>query len=105
MALDLAGQAALAQDRGVFYSRVWAACQILAGYILGEDGTVASHVPRVRWAVSAIANRDFAAQSLLPVVCNDPVVTGSSAGDGSDITDAQLQPAVENAVMKFLTNV
>ncbi len=42
------------------------------------------------------------AADLAPQLCGDPAITGSSTGDGSDVTDASLQGAVDVICEKYL---
>lgn len=89
-------------SNGVFVGRVKVGCLKYADYISGEAASVPAHATRVRWAQGVFANPDHAAQSLTPTVVMDAAVQDSSTGDGSDITDAALQPAIENAVNKVI---
>ena len=41
------------------------------------------------------------AADLAPQVCDDPAVSGSTTGDGSDVTDAALQGAVDVICEKY----
>jgi hypothetical protein len=97
MALSYQQSSDLMQN-GNFMGRIKVACLHYATYIYGEASSVTAHNTRRNWAQSVFQNPQQQAMNIQPVVVMDPNVQSSSAGDGSDVDDAMLQSAVENAV-------
>ncbi len=87
----------LAQD-GNFVKRITYAVAKFASYILDESEAAPNHKIRARWAQSAILNPAGVAAAIAPAVCLDATVVA----DLVDVTDAQLQTAVENTCAKLL---
>lgn len=95
MALTYAQCDALTTN-ATFLGRVRTAVRAHATYLiaLGVGATQAQK----DWAAAVYwsGHRDAQiAADLAPQVSRDPTVTGSTTGDGSDITDAALQAAVD----------
>lgn len=97
MALDYAGSANLMTDVN-FRNRVKVACLHFADYIMGEAADTPAHNTRVRWAQLTVVGPDNAAQQVTPPTVMDAKVQEA----GADVTDADLQSAVEAAVSKML---
>ncbi len=97
MALDYKATADLMNDVE-FRGRVKVSCLHFANYIVGEATTVPAHNTRYKWAQQTMLMPDASAGQVIPVVVMDDAVQQ----DGAAITDAALQPAVENAVNKML---
>lgn len=95
MALSLQQRGALLTD-SVFRSRVQVCVLNLATYIVGLGGSEPGS--RQKWADRMLTGTGAAqcAADLMPQLVNHATVTGSSAGDGSDISDANLGTAVES---------
>lgn len=96
-ALDYASSAALMTDAD-FRGRIKVACIKYADFILLEPADTPAHNTRVRWAQQAESQPDATAGQIQPVVVMDPAVQQ----DGSAVTDAALQSAVEASVNKTL---
>ena len=88
--------ASLMQD-GSFRERVKVAVLSWADYVYGEDPGTPAHNNRYQYAQKTFLNSDAIAAQLQPVVVMDPVIRTN----GSDVTDAELQSAVENAIFKM----
>jgi len=97
MALTYADSAALMTD-GPFISRVKVACLKYADFILNEATSTTGHNTRIRWAHQATSNPDLTAQQTTPPVVMDAAVQTN----GSTITDADLQVAVETTINKLM---
>jgi hypothetical protein len=97
MPLDYSSTAALMNDE-TFRGRIKVSCLHFADYIFGEANTVPAHNTRLKWAQQTFQMPDAVAQQVAPVVVMDDAVQQ----DGADITDADLQSAVENAVNKMI---
>lgn len=93
MALTLSQRDTLTTNT-TFLGRVRTAVRYHASFLLAGTPTPAqlSWCARVFW--SGMRSSQIAAD-LAPQLCNDPAVTNSSVGDGSDITDTNLQAAVD----------
>jgi hypothetical protein len=89
--------AALMTDAS-FRGRVKVACLDFANSIMIEDPTTPAHNARQRWATQCFQIPDQTAAQVQPPTVMDPAVQQ----DGSDITDAALQGAVEATVGKIL---
>ena len=97
MALTYEESAALMKDP-TFVSRVKVACLKFADYITNEASTTPAHMSRIKWAQYAMTNPDTTAgQVTPPTVMDNQVQT-----DGSTITDANLQTAVESTINKLI---
>ena len=81
-----------------FRDRVMVACLEFANFIAAEAPSVAAHPTRYKWAQQTFGSPYTSAQAITPLVVLDPAVQSA----GSTITDAALQPAVENAVTKTI---
>lgn len=101
MALSYDQSAALMGDTA-FRGRVKVSCMKYADYILLEAASTPAHNTRYKWAQATMINPDGSAATVTPTVVMDPAVQASSAGDGTDINDADLQSATENAINKML---
>jgi len=81
-----------------FRSRVKVAVLGFAKYIYGEAPSVPAHNTRMKWAQNAVLNPDtVAAQAQPQTVMEDGVQQ-----DGANISDANLQTAVESALQKLM---
>ena len=97
MALTYEESAALMNDQD-FRSRVMVACLKFADYIAAEANDVPAHNTRLRWSSACMANPQMTAVQTQPTtVMQDGVQT-----EGAEITDADLQIAVETAVNQML---
>ncbi len=101
MALTYEQSSALMAD-ATFRGRIEVACLKFADYIYGEATNTPGHSTRIKWQQATMLNPSASAAQVTPTVVMDPAVQDSSTGDGSDVTDAQLQSATENAVNKVL---
>ena len=81
-----------------FDGRTRIACLHFASYINGEAEDVPAHHTRMKWAQSTFQNPDVAAATIMPILVMDPKVQAA----GADITDADLQDAVETSINKIL---
>jgi hypothetical protein len=97
MALTYLDSANLMNDAS-FVSRVKVSCLIFANYILAEEPTVTAHNTRLKWAQQTLAAPDNTARNLAPTVTMDPNVQAQ----GGNISDTDLQAAVEDAVNKTM---
>jgi|SRR5215471_2228822 len=97
MALTYDESAQLANDT-TFRGRVKMACLHFAQYISGEAPNVPAHNTRFRWAQQTYQAPDQMAGQIISAVVMDAQVVA----DGSAITDANLQTAVEMAIQNFL---
>lgn len=83
-----------------FLGRVRTAVRKHATSLLAGTPTSA----QLAWAAnvyySARRSNQIAAD-MAPQLCEDPAITGSSTGDGSDVTDASLQGAVDVICEKY----
>lgn len=87
----------LMQDTS-FRGRIKVACLHFAAYIAGEAPGVPAHNTRVKWAQNTMVNPDMTANQVQPpTVMQDQVQTA-----GSDITDQDLQTAVETTVNELI---
>jgi hypothetical protein len=97
MALDYFDTAQLMVDQK-FMQRTQIACLHFADYISGEADTVPAHNTRARWAQATFANPMQSVQQIMPALVMDAKVQES----GEDITDPDLQSAVEATVNKMI---
>lgn len=81
-----------------FRGRIKVACMHYAQYILDEAPSTPAHFTRLRWAQSAYQQPDMIAQQHQTGVVMEPQVQV----DGANITDPNLQTAVETVVNKSL---
>ena len=82
----------------MFRGRVQVACLAYAQYITLEPTGAPAHNTRLRWAASVYQNPGFiAAQTTPPTVMNPNVQQA-----GSDVTDLDLQAAVQAVVDEML---
>lgn len=89
--------AALMSDQ-TFRGRIKVAVLKYASSIMVEATTVPAHNTRVRWATNTMQGPDMAASTVQPPTVMDPAVQQ----DGSAVTDAALQAAVEGVVNQLL---
>ena len=103
MALDYAQSAAL-MSNAAFRDRAKVGCLKYADYILAEAITVPAHSTRLKWAQAVYRNPDSEAQQIMPGLVMDPKVqdAGVDADGNSNITDPDLQSAVEATVNKYI---
>jgi hypothetical protein len=81
-----------------FRGRVKVAALSYADYILGEPANVTAHNTRMRWANQTYQEPDMAAQRIQSPVCMEPAVKEL----GANVTDAELQTAVEVVVNRLM---
>lgn len=81
-----------------FRGRVQVAVLKYADSIMIEASSVPAHNTRERWALNAMQNPGMVAAQVQPPTVMDPAVQQ----DGSAVTDAALQAAVEGVVNKLL---
>jgi hypothetical protein len=81
-----------------FNGRTQVACLRYASYISGEDPTTPAHATRLRWSQTTVANVTASVNQIMPVLVMDDKVQAA----GTDITDPDLQSAVETSVNKFI---
>jgi|SRR5215471_6255517 len=97
MALTYEESAALMNDSEL-RGRVKVACLNYATYISGEPASTPAHNSRVRWSQMTFQNPEMVAQQVQPpTVMTDEVQTA-----GKDVTDVDLQTAVETVVNKIM---
>jgi len=97
MALTYEESAALMTD-AEFRARVMVACLKFADYIYAEANDVPAHNTRLRWSNACMQNPQMTAVQTQPTtVMQDAVQT-----EGAEISDADLQTAVETAVNQML---
>jgi hypothetical protein len=82
----------------VFRGRVTVACTKFARYITDEQPNVAGHPTRYKWAQQTLIAPEVAANLVIPTVVWDVTVQA----EGTEISDAALQTAVEAAVQKLM---
>jgi|SRR5262252_2206327 len=97
MAMTYDQSAALMQD-AAFRGRVKVSCLKFADAITNELPTVAAHNTRLRWAQRCMQQPDQVAMETQPPTVMDAAVQA----DGSNITDANLQAAVETTIGKMM---
>jgi len=97
MAITYAESAELMRD-ATFQGRCEIACLHFASYISGEASDVPAHATRMRWAQATFANATQSVAQIMPVLIIDDKVQAS----GAEITDPDLQSAVETSVNKFI---
>lgn len=81
-----------------FKGRVKVACLTFATYIMGEPIDTDAHSSRLRWAQQVFQNSDMVASQVQPPT----VMTTQVQTDGKNVSDANLQTAVESVVNKML---
>lgn len=88
----------LLMSEPTFRGRVRVACLHYSSYILNEPANTPAHTTRVRWAQNTALFSDNVATQMQPaVVMQDPVQL-----QGSKISDADLQTAVETVINKVM---
>lgn len=100
MALNLTQRDALTTN-ATFLGRVRQAVRQHATTLLAGAPTTA----QTAWCADVFwAGRrsNQIAADLAPQLCNDPAITGSTTGDGSDVTDVNLQAAVDAICEKYI---
>jgi hypothetical protein len=85
-----------------FRGRIKVAALSYATSIIDEAATVASHNSRLRWAQTCYQQPDMTAGQLQSPTVMDPGVQTSTQPDGTDVTDAALQGAVQAVVDKII---
>lgn len=81
-----------------FRNRIKVACLTYANYIFGEPAGTAAHNTRYRWSQQCMQQPDQTAQQIQPNVVMQDAVQAA----GANISDADLQTAVETTVNKLL---
>jgi hypothetical protein len=89
--------AALMTDQA-FRGRVKVSALKYADSIMNEATTVTAHNTRLRWATACFQGPDMTATQLQPPT----VMDGAVQAAGADVTDTELQGAVEAVVNKML---
>lgn len=97
MALTYEQSAALMKDQ-TFRDRVSVACINFARYITDEAPNVPAHSTRIKWAQQTLVAPEPTLNQVIPTV----VMDGAVQADGTAISDANLQTAVETSVNKLL---
>lgn len=97
MAITYAETSSLMLDQ-TFCGRTEIACLKYASYIQGEDPGVPAHATRLRWAQATIGNVTQSRVVIMPVLVMDDKVQSA----GAEITDPDLQSAVETSVNKSI---
>jgi hypothetical protein len=97
MALTYTESADLMND-AAFRNRVMVACLKFADYIAAEGNDVPAHNTRLRWANACMQNPQMTAVQVTPTT----VMQDGVQEAGAEITDADLQIAVETAVNQML---
>jgi hypothetical protein len=97
MALTYAESYDLMNDTA-FRGRIMVAVLKFADYIADEAADVPAHNTRLRWANACMMNPQMTASQTQPSTVMQPQVQA----DGADITDPDLQIAVETAVNQML---
>jgi hypothetical protein len=95
VALSLAQKSSL-MTSDLFLGRVKAAILTRASFVLGQGLTPSGAEQMWAQRMSSGAAAAAAATSMMPRLVNHSLITASTAGDGSDVTDANLQTAVES---------
>lgn len=95
--LDYTQSYALMNDLD-FRGRVQVACLSYAQYITLEPSNAPAHNTRLRWANNVFQNPTMVASQTTPPVVMNPNVQQ----DGSAVTDASLQAAVQAVVDEFM---
>jgi hypothetical protein len=88
---------ALMRDQD-FRGRVTVACAKFASYIADEAPSVPAHPTRYKWSMTTLVNPEGATAQVIPTVVWD----ASVQAEGTAVTDAALQGAVETAVQKLI---
>ena len=81
-----------------FRNRVMVACLKFADYIVAEPPDSPAHNTRLRWASQCMANPQMTAVQVQPIT----VMQDSVQEQGAEISDADLQIAVEISVNQIL---
>lgn len=97
MTITYAQTSELMRD-ATFSGRAEVACLHYASYISGEDPTIPAHATRMRWAEATFKSATASVAQIMPVLVMDDKVQSA----GADITDPDLQSAVETSVNKFI---
>ena len=97
MAISYDDSANLMSD-GNFRGRVKISCLHFAKYIQGEDPATPAHNTRFRWSQKTFIAPDQTAADCMSLVVMDPNVQDA----GKDITDTDLQSAVETALSALI---
>ena len=91
-------QSAVLMRDPTFNGRIQVAALLFANYIIGEPGNVPAHNTRQKWAMATLTNPALAAQQVQPTVVMQQVVQQY----GADVSDQDLQTAVEIAVQAIM---
>lgn len=86
-----------------FAARTEIAVAKFAVYKMDENPATAGHALAMKWAFNAIANPGSVAAGLLPALMMDFTLQ-SKAATPADITDGELQVAVEVAINRILNS-
>lgn len=97
MALSYEEQAALMSNL-LFRGKIKVACLTYAAAINAEPPETPAHNTRMKWATSVYQQPDMVATQVQAATIVDPGVQSM----GVEITDAELQAAVESTVNKIL---
>ena len=81
-----------------FKGRIKTACLKFAEYVLNEPTNAPAHNVRFRWAQNCFMSPDSVAGQVQPPT----VMQASVQSDGSDISDPDLQVAVETTINEIL---
>ena len=95
MALTYTESATLMIDP-TFRGRIKVGCLHYADYIFGEDPATVAHNTRIKWAQRVYTQPETEAQIIQPGVVGDSKVQAA----GANISDADLQSAVETTVSR-----
>lgn len=106
MAADYSDLAGLV-NASAFQDHVAVAVTKFAQFIIGEDPAVALHASRAAWAKTALLSPRTTGGQVAFAVALDPIFVNQAQGSVSvtNVTDAQVQTAVEtainNTILKF----
>lgn len=95
MSIDYITSANLMSDV-TFNGRTKIACLHFASYISGEDASVPAHNTRMNWAQNTFKDPVRSVSEVMPILIMDDKVQEA----GGEITDPDLQSAVETSVNK-----
>ena len=79
-----------------FRGRIKVASIKFVTYVFNEASSAQGHAARYRWGQTFITNPDFVSSQIQPMVVMDVQVQA----DGAEISDANLQTAVEAVINK-----
>jgi hypothetical protein len=96
-------QLAALKTNADFVARVEIGVAKFAEYKLDENPAAQGHALSVKWAQNALANPASVAAGLLPAVVLDGNIAAKAATP-ADLTDAEVQSAVEVAINRVLNS-